>query len=464
VKRGTILNNLAIEGIVGEGQAITHADGKVVFVEGALPGDVADVVITKDKKDFAVGRIHGINQPSDDRTEPFCQHFGTCGGCKWQHARYDAQARYKENIVADALKRIAGIPEPNILPIIPCAVDRAYRNKLEFTFTDSRWLTSEQFASRETIDRRGVGFHMPGAFDRVLDVQTCWLQQDYNNTVREIARKTAIEQDLTFYNLRRHSGMLRNLIIRNTSRNEWMVTVVFGAADEGAITRYLGALVDRLPAVSSWHYVINQKLNDSIADRHAVHFHGNTYLTEHLNEVQLRIGPKSFFQTNTAQALRLYDVVGQWVIKEDNESILDLYCGIGSIGLLLAPHCQRVTGIEAVAEAIEDARHNARLNGIDNAVFHCQDLDQGDWVGILEQTPDVIVVDPPRSGLHKDVIEALLGINSPVIVYVSCNPATQARDIQMLGERYRMVKSQPVDMFPQTYHVENVALLEAKSN
>ena len=449
--------------MVAEGRALARIEGKVVFVEGATPGDVADLRIVRSKKDFSVGRVHQLISPSPHRTTPFCRHFGVCGGCNWQHIAYRAQLEYKQGIVTDAFRRIAKIAEPNVLPIIGCERERAYRNKLEFTFTDSRWLSQPEIESGERLERRGAGFHKPGAFDRVLDIEECWLQDDLHNRIRLTAKTTAIEQGLTFRNVRSHRGTLRNLIIRNTAGGQWMVVLVFGEDDADQRESYLRALMGSLPEVNSWYYVINLKGNDSISDLGAVHFHGEKHLTETIGSIRFQIGPKSFFQTNSTQLPLLLDVVTRFAELTGTEHVLDLYCGIGTIALSLAGNCAFVTGFEVIGEAVNDANENARLNEIGNAGFHALNLDKEDWTGHLMNQPDIIVLDPPRAGLNPIVIERLMGLHVPRIIYVSCNPATQARDISMLSTDYELETCQPLDMFPQTYHMENVALLNRKS-
>lgn len=458
VKRGSIIESVSIKRMAAEGRALADFDGKVLFVEDALPGDVADVSVIRNKADFAIARVDRLLSPSPDRKEPFCDHFGVCGGCKWQHATYQKQLQYKEEIVRDAFRRIAKL-EPEVLPIIGASRTEHYRNKLDFSFTNAKWLTAEEIKSDKTYNREGVGFHARGSYDKVVDIEQCWLQEDYSNKIRLTAKRTAIDQHLTFYSLRQHEGFLRSIIVRNTSKGQWMVVIVFGDDEQVKREKFLNALVEELPAVVSWHYVINSKVNDSIADLHVEHYRGEKVMTEEVDGLHFRIGPKSFFQTNTAQALVVYNVVKLWAGLSRTEVVLDLFCGVGSIGLFVASECKQVIGIEMIQQAIDDAHQNAQLNEISNARFICADLQRTRLRDTLDLKPELVIVDPPRAGLHKSVVKDLLELAPKRIIYVSCNPATQARDVSSLASMYALARCQPIDMFPHTFHCENIAEL-----
>jgi 23S rRNA (uracil1939-C5)-methyltransferase len=458
MKRGSLILNVPVHDMAAEGKALVRHEGMIVFVEGAVPGDVADIEITGTKKDYAVGRIVRLESKSPARNEPFCKHFGTCGGCKWQHISYEKQLEFKQLVAEDAFRRIGKIHEPMMERIIGCDNPIRYRNKLEFTFTDVRWFMPEEISSGHELDRRGLGFHVPGAFDRVLNIEACWLMDDYVNEIRNTAGTIARKQSIPFFNLRSQQGILRNLVVRNTTRGEWLVLVVFAKDDSSIRDAYVDELVTTLPGVDSWHSAINPKGNDSIHDLKVTHIDGAPFITEQLDELTFRIGPKSFFQTNTGQALNLYRMVREWAGLAGDERILDLYCGTGTIGLFLSKQCKEVLGIEVIAEAIQDAEANAAANRISNARFVCSNLDDTTLSEIFP-SPDLIVVDPPRAGLHPRVTEQVNASGARRVIYVSCNPATQARDIARLSA-YRLSRTRPLDMFPQTPHVENVAMLE----
>lgn len=458
MKKGAIIPKVTIHEMAAEGKALIRHEGMVVFVEGAVPGDVADIEITGKKKDYALGRVARLDSESNARSQPFCKHYGTCGGCKWQHVSYDKQLEFKQHIVKDAFRRIGKMSDPILDQIIACNNPTRYRNKLEFTFTDVRWFMPEEIRSDDKLDRRGLGFHVPGAFDRVLNIEECWLMDDYVNVIRNTAGAIARQQDLSFFNLRSQLGLLRNLVVRNTVGGEWLVLVVFAEDDSARREGYLHDLVTSLPGVDSWHYAINPKGNDSIHDLSVTHFQGKPFITEHLDELAFRIGPKFFFQTNTGQALQLYRLVKEWADLRGGERVLDLYCGTGTIGLFLARQCKEVLGIEVIAEAVHDAQANASANGIANARFISVNLDSA-VLSDVASSPDLIIVDPPRAGLHPQVTEQVNASGAKRVIYVSCNPATQARDLTRLNN-YALRRAQPVDMFPQTPHVENVTMLE----
>ena len=444
-----------------EGKAVGRdANGKIVFAAFAMPGDIADVQVVKKRKGFMEGRVTQFHKMSPDRREPFCVHFGTCGGCKWQHLPYALQLKYKQKQVDDNLQRICGPNAEEVLPIAGAGNETHYRNKLEYTFSNRRWLTGPR-PEGDHAHTFGLGFHMPGMFDRILDIEQCWLQEEPSNEIRLAIRDFAIENGYTFYDAREQHGLLRNLILRNNLKGEWMLILVFHQNDKDAIENLLAFARDRFPRLTSIQYVINSKQNDSIADLKVRRFHGADFLTEEMEGLQFRIGPKSFFQTNTSQALRLYQIVREMAALKGDEHLYDLYTGTGTIALFLARHLKSVVGVEYVEEAVADARVNALENGIENTQFVAGDLGKMFDDAFVEKygKPDIIISDPPRAGMHPKVIQQILKLAPEKIVYVSCNPGTQARDMEMLKETYHLKLTQAVDMFPQTQHVENVALL-----
>jgi 23S rRNA (uracil1939-C5)-methyltransferase len=458
-----IIKNLEITDLADEGKSVARHEGLVVFVKGAVPGDIADVRITKRKKNFLEGKIENIIKPSDDRRKPFCRHFGICGGCKWQHLDYKAQLFFKQKQVEDSLSHIAGLDTAGIvLPIIGCDNPQYYRNKLEFTFSDRRFLTDEDdFDAPKELN--GLGFHIPRRFDKVLDIHECYLQREPSNAIRNEIRSFALENKLEFFNLRQQQGFLRNIIIRST-RDELMLIVIFFHEDEIMRQAILDHISSSFPDITSLMYVINPKKNDTITDLKIELYKGNPFIIERMEELSFKVSPVSFFQTNSEQALRLYRTVREYAGLSGKETVYDLYTGTGSIANFIAAESGRVIGIEFLDSAIADARENSERNGIVNTSFYA-----GDMMKILNDAfvqthgrPDVVITDPPRAGMHNDVVSQLLNILPEKIVYVSCNPSTQARDISILKEKYMLVKSQPVDMFPHTQHVENVALLEKR--
>jgi 23S rRNA (uracil1939-C5)-methyltransferase len=464
-KKDIVLTGVNMIGIADEGRCVGKtAEGQVVFASGAVPGDVADVLVTKKRKGHMLGRVQQIHSYSPDRLAPFCAHFGACGGCKWQHLDYAAQLRQKETVVRDALQRIAKVEVGEWQPILGSAESRFYRNKMEFAFSSRRWLAPDEMNQGISNQSDVLGFHPAGGFDKVIDILECHLQADPSNEIRNAARAIGQEQELDFYNIKSHQGFLRTLLLRTSSLGETMVLVSFGEDDAEKRTAYLSELQRRCPQITSLLYCINTKFNDTIWDLPVETWHGEPYIEEMLGEVRFRIGPKSFFQTNTRQAKALYDVVAEFANLQGHENVYDLYTGIGSIGLYLARKCKQVVGIEEVAPAIDDAKINAQLNGIQQVKFYV-----GDVKNILTSEfaqvhgkPDVLITDPPRAGMHEDVANMLLELATPRVVYVSCNPATQARDLQRLSARYDVKKVRPVDMFPHTHHIESVALLELK--
>ncbi|MFN7325743.1 MAG: 23S rRNA (uracil(1939)-C(5))-methyltransferase RlmD [Chitinophagales bacterium] len=463
-RKQLVLPAVPFHGIADRGKGVGRTeDGMVVFAEGVVPGDVADIFVQKKKGGFAEGRLERLVQPSPDRIEPFCQHFSVCGGCKWQNLDYATQLRHKHQSVVDAFERIAKVPVGEMQPILGSPETVFYRNKLEFAFASKRWLLNEEL-NTGIVAGSGLGFHKAGAFDKVIDIEKCWLQTEPSNALRNAAREIALEQGLDFYDVRRHTGFLRNMMVRLCTTGEIMVLFSFAYDDQEAIQAYLSALLDRFPTLTTLVYCINDKLNDTVFDREMIAWHGKGYVIEQLGSLRFKIGPKSFFQTNSRQAKALYDTTREFAGLTGNERVFDLYTGTGSIALYVADLCKEVIGIEEIPEAIEDAKENQLLNNIDNAVFYVGDVRRVLSSEFIEKhgKPDVVITDPPRAGMHEKAILFLLELAAPRIVYVSCNPATQARDIQLLSELYRVVKVRPVDMFPHTHHIENVALLELK--
>ena len=471
-RKATVVESLTIERMASEGKCLGKHEGRVVFVPYTAPGDVVDVKLKRSRKSYGEGHVLRYRHYSELRVEPFCQHFGTCGGCKWQHIPYEQQLAYKRQQVIDQLERIARVPYPPVPPTLASEPTRYYRNKLEYTFSDQRWFTREEINSEEDLDRRALGFHMPGSFEKVLPIQHCYLQPDPSNDIRLAIDHFAKEQEMSYYNMRHHTGLLRNLMIRTTSvaattTSEVMVMVQFGgdaAGQEDKITALMEFIRQRFPELTSLQYVINPKKNDTFHDLDVVLYHGLPYITERMEDLQFRISAQSFYQTNPTQAYRLYQTARDFAQLTGQEMVYDLYTGTGTIANFVAAQAKQVVGLEYVETAIEDARTNAQINGIRNVSFHAGDIKDLLNEDFLQQQgkPDVVITDPPRNGMHPDVVQQLLRTAAPRIVYVSCNPATQARDIALLSEKYDVSKLQPVDMFPHTHHVENVALLTLK--
>jgi 23S rRNA (uracil1939-C5)-methyltransferase len=462
MKPGDIIESLEVIDIADEGKAVCKNDGVVIFIDKAVPGDIVNVKIRKKHKSFFEGIVHSIVQPSAERTTPVCDHFGTCGGCKWQHFSYNMQLRFKQKQVEDAMTRIGKLENPNILPIIGSAEQTFYRNKLDYSFADRKWLTHEEMNVDEPAFEPGLGFHIPGKFDKVLDISQCYLQADPSNDIRLSVRKYCVENEMPFMNIRKREGMMRGLIIRNTTIGGLMVIVMVYQDEEGKLNGLLEHLKNNFPQITSLLYVINNKANDTIHDQEIHCYHGKLYIEEQMENLTFRIGPKSFFQTNGKQALVLYQVAREFAGLNGDEVVYDLYTGTGTIANFVAHQSKKVVGIEYVKEAIDDANVNSKINDVGNTVFYAGDMKDLLTDDFMEQNgrPDVIMTDPPRVGMHQDVVKQLLKVACKKIVYVSCNPATQARDLEMLSEKYKVVKLQPVDMFPHTAHVENVALLE----
>ena len=453
--------DVSIIDIAEEGKGVGKAGDFVLFVDKAVPGDIADVQVYRKKKNFAEGKIAQLKKASELRTEAFCEHFGTCGGCKWQHMTYEAQLQFKQKTVAGALSHLAKIDVSNMLPIIPSPTDKYYRNKLEFTFSNKRWLNDGENRTEEPMDMDALGFHIPGRFDKILDVKHCYLQADPSNNIRNNVRDYAKEQGISFYDLKGHNGSLRNLIIRTSSTGELMVIVVFAYPTEDEIKGLMNHIDGYFPQLTSLLYIINQKKNDTIFDQEVIAWKGPQFIYEEMEGIQFRIGPKSFYQTNSIQALRLYEITRDFADFTGDELVYDLYTGAGTIANFVAGKVKEVVGVEYVPQAIEDAKINSSINNITNTKFYAGDMKDvlnADFVA-EHGKPDVIITDPPRAGMHPDVVARLMEIEAKKIVYVSCNPATQARDLVVLKEKYDVVKIQPVDMFPHTQHVENVVLL-----
>lgn len=457
-----VLEGVHITDVAAEGNALARVDDMVVFIPFGAPGDVADIKLDKKKKSWAEGHIVRLVEPSPIRETPRCEHFGVCGGCRWQHLPYAEQLRCKQQQVRDALERIAKIPFPEISPILGSENIWAYRNKMEYTFSSKMWLTFEQLASGlEFPDRRAAGFHIPGAFDKVLDINACHLQDDLGNRIRLFIKDYGKRHDLEFYDLRENRGFLRTLMIRIASTGEVMVVMSLGADDPEAISSLMSALEQEFPEITSLQYVVNTKVNDTIGDLDVKTWKGREYIEEEMEGLRFRIGPKSFYQTNSRQAYRLYSVVRNFAKLKGDELVYDLYTGTGTIALFLARGCRHVVGIEYVPEAIEDAKVNAEANDLSNTEFYAGDMKNvltADFIA-SHGRPDVMIVDPPRAGMHEDVVKVILEAAPRRIVYVSCNPATQARDLALLHARYDVEAVQPVDMFPHTHHVENVVAL-----
>lgn len=463
--KNKVVTNLTIERIATEGKCVGHHEGKVVFVQGVAPGDVVDVRITRGKSSFMEGEAIKFHEYSKDRIDPFCSHFGTCGGCKWQHINYDLQKTYKRQQVVDQFTRIGKVEIPEVMPIIGSENTRYYRNKLDFTFSNNRWLTREEIASGAAFERNALGFHIPKMFDKIVDIEHCYLQGNISNDVRNELRKFALSNTLSFYDIRNQVGLLRNLIIRTTSTGESMVIVQFGGDNTKEINLVMNFLHEKFPQITALLYIINLKKNETFNDLEVVTFAGRAYIEEEMEGLKFRIGPKSFYQTNSDQAYELYKVTRDFAGLKGDEVVYDLYTGTGTIANFVAKQAKQVIGIEYVEAAIEDAKLNAQVNGLENTLFYAGDMKDmlnDDFIA-AHAKPDVIITDPPRAGMHEDVVNMLLKLAAPKIVYVSCNPATQARDVALLSEKYSVDKIQPVDMFPQTYHVENVVLLTLKS-
>ncbi|MGD9977175.1 MAG: 23S rRNA (uracil(1939)-C(5))-methyltransferase RlmD [Bacteroidales bacterium] len=459
-----VIENVRIEDVAAEGKAIARINEKVLFTTFAVPGDLVDIQITNRRKSYMEGYIVRYHELSPVRVKPFCEHFGMCGGCKWQNLPYAEQLKFKQKQVNDQLSRIARVELPDISPVLGSENTTHYRNKLEFTFADSRWLSQQEILSRGKIEPEpALGYHIPGKFDKVFDVKNCYLQPEPSNSIRLSVKKYAVDNGLQFFNLRNKDGLLRNIIVRTSTAGDVMVILSVHHYNDD-VRELLDYLVKAFPQITSLFYVVNSKMNDTINDLDLILFHGKDHIVEMMESIRFRIGPKSFYQTNSEQAYRLYRVVREFAQLNGDEVVYDLYTGTGTIANFIASQARCVVGIEYIPEAIEDAKINSAINGITNTNFLAGDIKDvltGDFM--QEQGyPDVVILDPPRAGLHPGVLEALLHAAPQRIVYVSCNPSTQARDIAMLDKSYEVKRVQPVDMFPHTHHVENVVLLEKR--
>ncbi|HLN53707.1 MAG TPA: 23S rRNA (uracil(1939)-C(5))-methyltransferase RlmD [Lentimicrobium sp.] len=459
-----IIEKLTILDAGAEGNAIARYNDMVVFIPFVVPGDICDVKIISKKRRFLEGRAVRFHKYSEKRTEPLCQHFGVCGGCRWQNMQYPEQLAFKQKQVLDAFTRIGHLEFPELLPILPSDEIYYYRNKLEYTFSSLRWLSPEEINDQDTeLNRDALGFHIPGLFDKVLDIQTCYLQPEPTNAIRNGLRQYAKSKGYSFYNIRKFEGELRNVIVRNAG-NDVMVIMVFGTDNTGVIEDVMNWIKVNFPRITSLYYVINLKHNDSINDLQPVLFSGEPFITGIMEDLKFRIGPLSFYQTNSQQAENMYRIVRDFAALTGNELVYDLYTGTGTIATFIAKQAKKVIGIEYVEAAVSDARINAQFNNLHNLEFHAGDMAKVLTDEFIKTTgkPDVIITDPPRAGMHEKVVLAIKNAKPERIVYVSCNPATQARDIALLAEDYKITKTQPVDMFPHTSHVENICLLERR--
>ncbi len=463
--KNIVLENIAVTDYAAEGKALARHDGKVIFIAGAVPGDTADVILIKNKKDWAEGRVLKITTPAPDRLIPFCSHFGICGGCKWQMLPYEKQLQYKQQEAEQNLKRIGKTDLPELMPIIGSTDTIHYRNKLEFTFSNKRFLTNDEIGSETAVQQSGaLGFHVPRIFDKVIDIHECYLMDDVNNKIRNTIRDFSKQHGFAFYDIREHTGWLRNIIIRYCNTGELMVNICINHEDEANRILLFDHLLQQVPSITTLLYTINPKWNDSIYDLEPQVYSGKGTITERLENFEFIISPKSFFQTNTKQAEQLYSVARDFAGLTGNEIVYDLYCGTGSIGIFVSEKAKKIIGVEVIEDAIEDAKKNAAANNIDHAHFFAGDVIKicNDDFFTQHGRPDVIITDPPRVGMHEKLVIKLLEIAAPKIVYVSCNTATQARDINLLSEKYSVEKIQPVDMFPHTHHIECVVLLKLK--
>lgn len=471
-KKPVILQDILVEDYAAEGKSLARVDGKVVFIENTIPGDVVDVYLFKSKKDWAEGWPLNFKQNSPDRIEPFCEHFGTCGGCQWQMLPYEKQLFYKQKQVADNLKRIGRFELPGISPIIGCSETRYYRNKLEYTFATKKFIGESEFrqlkasgADMDAILMQPVaGYHAKGVFDKIVPINTCHLQHEPTNELRKFIAAFGIENNMPFYDIKLHKGWLRNMQVRMATTGEIMVNVILGYEDEAMRVKLLDSFLQQFPDITTLLYTINTKLNDSLYDLDPVAYYGKGYIIEKLEDFSFKISPKSFFQTNSRQAENLYRVARDFAELDGTQTVYDLYCGTGSIGIFVSRQAKKIVGVEAVEDAVKDAWENAALNNMQHASFFSGDVIKvcNDEFFKQHGKPDVVITDPPRAGMHEKLVQKLLQMEAPLIVYVSCNPATQARDLALLNEKYTVEKVQPVDMFPHTHHIENVVQLKLR--
>lgn len=457
------VSGLEIIDIAEEGKGVAKQDNLVYFIERAVPGDVVDVELMRKKKSFVEGKVTSVVKPSEYRVDPFCEHFGVCGGCKWQHMSYDAQLKFKEQYVGNQLSRIGKVDVSGMEPILGSEGTKYYRNKLEFTFSNKRWLTDlDDVQPGDSMD--ALGFHVPGRFDKILAIDHCYLQQDPSNAVRNEVFEFAQANGISFYDLKFHEGALRNLIIRTSSTGEVMVIVVFAYPEEGQVELLMSFIQERFPDLTSLLYIINQKRNDTIFDQEIEVYAGRDFIYEEMEGLKFKVGPKSFYQTNSLQAYELYKITREFADLKGDELVYDLYTGAGTIANFVAKSAREVVGVEYVPTAIEDAKINSAINEIANTKFYAGDMKDVLTAEFVAEhgKPDVVITDPPRAGMHADVVNRILEMESDRVVYVSCNAATQARDLDMLQEKYTVERIKPVDMFPHTQHVENVVLLKLK--
>lgn len=457
-----MLEQVLVEDYAAEGKSIARLDGKVIFISDAVPGDLVDVRLGKNKKDWAEGRAIRHHHYSPDRAAPFCKHFGVCGGCQWQMLPYEKQLQYKQKQVLNTLQRIGKVALQGIEPILGAPQQRYYRNKMEYTFGSRRFLLQEELADPSIDAEQPVaGFHARGIFDKIVDIHTCHLQDEPTNALRLEARNYALAHGFSFYDIRKHEGFMRNMQLRICRTGEIMVNMVFGSEDAEAREGLMQHLLDSFPQITTLLYTVNRKWNDSLYDQEPVVVHGKGFVLESLEDFQFKIGPKSFFQTNTAQAEQLYRKVREFAGLSGNEIVYDLYCGTGSIGIFCSRQARKIIGVEMIAEAIDDARENAQLNQIGHAEFFTGDVSEvcTDEFFSTHGKPDVIITDPPRAGMHETLVQQILSMEAPVVVYVSCNPATQARDLNLLSAKYEVERVLPVDMFPHTLHIETIVKL-----
>jgi 23S rRNA (uracil1939-C5)-methyltransferase len=465
-KKNIVLEKVQVEDYAAEGKSLAKVDGKVIFIEGVVPGDVVDVQLGRNKKDWAEGRPLRFHSYSADRVKPFCSHFGVCGGCQWQMLPYEKQLLYKQKQVRDNLQRIGKVALPEMMPILGANETRYYRNKIEYTFGNKRFLLKEELNDPLISSEQDVaGFHAKGMFDKLVDIQTCYLQDEPTNAIRLAVKKFAKENNYTFYDIRNHVGFLRTMQVRLCTTGELMVNIVFGEENKSNTKALLEHILQQFPAITTLLYTINTKKNDSLFDLEPVVYHGKGYAIERLEDFQFKIGPKSFFQTNTKQGEQLYKVARDFAELSGNEIVYDLYCGTGSIGIFVSKKAKKIIGVEMIAAAIEDAKENAALNNLSDTAFFAGDVIEvcNDEFFAEHGRPDVIITDPPRAGMHEKLVRKILEMAAPTVVYVSCNPATQARDLNLLDEKYAVTKIQPVDMFPHTLHIENVVQLKLKN-
>ncbi len=459
-----VIENVRIEDVAAEGKALARVNEKVLFTAFAVPGDVVDIQITNKRKSYLEGYVVNYREYSPLRTTPFCEHFGMCGGCKWQNLPYSEQLKFKQKQVVDQLTRIAKVELPEISPIIGSAKTTHYRNKLEFTFSESRWLSQEEIASGNEFEPEpALGYHIPGKFDKVFDVKNCYLQPEPSNSIRLAVRDFATKHNLPFLNLRSKEGLLRNIIVRTASTGDVMVILVVKDFND-SVKELLSFIKTEFPQITSLFYVVNQKVNDTINDLSLELFHGKDHILEEMEGIKFKVGPKSFYQTNSEQAYELYKVARSFADIKPDEHVYDLYTGTGTIANFVAAKAKHVVGVEYVPEAIDDAKVNSEINSIQNTSFFAGDIKDLLTEAFMQEQgyPDVVILDPPRAGVHPDVLDSILHANPKRIVYVSCNPASQARDIAILDKGYKVTRVQPVDMFPHTHHVENVVLMEKR--